>query len=253
MTRQIMVALALAGLCLSAAPETSGQESAWTRARMSAFLTAADTATSSASAPVAVGAGSRPLRSARLAGFLSAAVPGAGQAYAGSWIKAAAFLAIETAAWIGYSHYTDKGDVLRREFRAYADEHWSRERWHAAYVEGQDPSTHALPEYNTQQYYEMIGKYDQFMKGWDDWVPGGPNLTENRYYYESRRREHNEQLINASQCAMAALGNHLISALDAAWTVRRGNRSLSLRVAPGFRTAFASAEAVPAMNLRAAW
>lgn len=253
MNRKVMMTLALAGVCLSVAPKAFGQESAWTRARMSAFLSAADTATSSAPAPVAIRDGDSPSRSARLAGLLSAAVPGAGQIYGRSWIKAAAFLALETAAWVGYSHYTDEGDAMRKEFRAYADEHWSRERWHAAYVEGQDPATHALPAYNTQQYYEMIGKYDQFMKGWDDWVPAGPNLTENRYYYESRRREHNEQLINASQCAMAALGNHLISALDAAWTVHRGNRSLSLRVAPGFRTAYASAEAVPALNLRAAW
>lgn len=253
MNGKVMMTLALAGFCFSAAPETSAQESAWTRARMSVFLTAADTSVSPASAPVAVGAGHRPPRSARLAGLLSAAVPGAGQIYGRSWIKAAAFMAIETAAWVGYSHYTNEGDAMRKEFRAYADQHWSRERWHAAYVEGQDPSTHALPEYNTQQYYEMIGKYDQFMKGWDDWSPGGPNLTENRYYYESRRREHNEQLKNASKCAMAALGNHLVSALDAAWTVRRGNHSLSIRVAPGFRTAFASAEAVPALNLAAAW
>ncbi|MBN2200511.1 hypothetical protein JW777_00995 [bacterium] len=253
MTGKIMMTAALAGLFFSAVPQTIGQESAWTRGRISAFLTTADTSAPSGDAAGGALPGQRSRRSARLAGFLSAAVPGAGQAYGGSWIKAAAFLAIETAAWIGYSHYTNEGDAMRKEFRAYADDHWSRERWHAAYVEGQDPSTHALPDYNTQQYYEMIGKYDQFMKGWDDWVSGGPNLTENRYYYESRRREHNEQLKNASKCTMAALGNHLISALDAAWTVRRGNRSLSFQVAPGFRVSYASAEAIPALNLRAAW
>jgi hypothetical protein len=252
MTGRIMMTLALAGLFFSAVPKTAGQESAWTRGRISAFLTAADTSSPSGAATAAAPAGRR-ARSAKLGGFLSAAVPGAGQAYAGSWIKAAAFLAVETAAWVGYRHYTDEGDAMRKEFRAYADVHWSRERWHSAYIEGQDPSTHALPVYNTQQYYEMIGKYDQFMKGWDDWMQGGPNLTENRFYYESRRHEHNEKLINASKCTMAALGNHLLSAVDAAWTVRRGNRSLTLRVAPGFRTAYASAEAVPALKLRAAW
>jgi hypothetical protein len=129
--------------------------------------------------------------------------------------------------------------------------YWSRERWQSGYIEGQDPSTHSLPAYNTQQYYEMIGKYDQFMKGWEDWKQGGPNLTPKRYHYESMRHAHNEQLINASKCTMAALGNHLISAMDAAWTVHRANRTLSVQVAPGFRTSFA--DAAPVLNFHAAW
>jgi hypothetical protein len=251
MTGRIMMTLALAGLFFSDVPETAGQESAWTRGRISAFLTVADTSAPSGAAAVSIRTGRRPVRSAKLAGLLSAAVPGAGQAYAGSWIKAAAFLAIETTAWAGYRHYTDEGNAMRKEFRAYADVHWSRERWHAAYIEGQDPATHTLPDYNTQQYYEMIGKYDQFMKGWDDWAQAGPNLTENRYHYETMRREHNEKLINASKCTMAALGNHLLSAMDAAWTVSRRNRSLSLHVAPGIRTSYA--DAAPVLNIQAAW
>jgi len=30
--------------------------------------------------------------------------------------------------------------------------------------------SHELPTYNTQQYYELIGKYSQFKYGWDTYV-----------------------------------------------------------------------------------
>jgi len=185
-----------------------------------------------------------------LAAALSTAVPGAGEFYAGSWIKGAAFLAIEIAAWVGYKHYTDKGNRLRTEFRAYADDYWSEERWEER-KDSNDPETHMLPETKTQQYYEMIGKYNQFMKGWKDWEPGGPNLTPRRDAYESMRHEHNDQLINASRCTMAALTNHLLSAMDAAWTVHKRNRSI--RTALGMDARMAGAETVPCLSLRVAW
>jgi hypothetical protein len=250
MMKKILMTLALVGLCTPAVRNAAAQEGIWTRSRISAFLTAADSSARTAAASDAVPS-VRPGRSARLAGLMSAAVPGAGEIYGGSWIKAAAFMALEAAAWTGYAHYTDKGNEMRKEFRAYADVHWSRERWNSRYVPGQDPATHELPVYNTQQYYEMIGKYNQFMKGWDDWMDGEPALTPNRYHYESMRHKHNAQLINASRCGMAALGNHLLSAMDAAWTVHRKNRSLSVRILPELR--MARAGTAPVLAMRAAW
>jgi hypothetical protein len=185
-----------------------------------------------------------------LAAALSVAVPGAGEFYAGSWIKGTVFFAIEVAAWVGYSHYTDKGDNLRTTFRSYADTHWSEERWESL-KDLNDPSTHMLPESKTQQYYEMIGKYNQFKKGWDDWRSDGLDLTPHRDYYESMRHDHNHQLINASRCTMAVLTNHLLSAMDAAWTVHRHNRSI--RAALGTDVIMAQSEAVPVLSLRMAW
>lgn len=191
-----------------------------------------------------------------LAAALSAVIPGAGEFYAGSWIKGSVFLAIEAAAWIGYSHYTDKGNRLRTEFRAYADEHWNYDRWKNEYNPNTDPGSHGLPMDNgqivkTQQYYEMIGKYDQFMMGWEDWVRGGPDVTVRRNSYESMRHNHNHQLINASRCTMAVLTNHLFSAVDAAWTMHRRGREV--RVSLGTDARMARTEAVPVLNLRVEW
>jgi hypothetical protein len=196
-----------------------------------------------------------------LAAALSAAVPGAGEFYAGSWIKGTVFIAIEVAAWAGYAHYTDKGNELRTTFRHYADTHWFKLGENPADPSlGYDPndptvpSTHGLPESKTQQYYEMIGKYDQFEKGWDDWSKGvlvRPDMTPHRDYYESMRHDHNHQLINASRCTMAALTNHLLSALDAAWTVHRRNRSI--RATLGTDVIMAQSEALPVLSLRMAW
>jgi hypothetical protein len=195
-------------------------------------------------------------KNALLATALSAAVPGAGEIYAGSWIKGTVFFAIEVAAWAGYKHYTDEGNRRRTQFRAYADQYWNYERWESQYNPNTDPGSHGLPMENnqivkTQQYYEMIGKYDQFMMGWRDWTRGGPDVTDLRNVYETMRHEHNHQLINASRCTMAVLTNHLLSAVDAAWTVHRRNRQI--RAAMGMDVRMARTEAVPVVSLRMAW
>jgi hypothetical protein len=60
-----------------------------------------------------------------LAAGLSLLVPGAGEFYAESYWKAAAFFAIEVAAWtIAYS-FDKKGDRKTDFFQNFADEHWS--------------------------------------------------------------------------------------------------------------------------------
>jgi hypothetical protein len=253
MLKKMMLLTAAIALA-AAARGARAEEGAWSRARMTAFWAAADTAPASVSAShrLVVGrAGSRSVKSARLAGLLSATVPGAGELYAGSWPKAAVFAAVEAGAWIEYARFTDRGNERRLKFRAYADAHWSRERWESRPNPDEDPMTHELPAYETQQYYEMIGKYNEFMKGWDDWRTDGPKLTPNRFHYETMRHNHNAQLINASRCGMIALGNHLLSALDAAWTAHRRNVRLSLRIDP--ETFRAGAGVAPVFAVSAAW
>ncbi len=58
---------------------------------------------------------------------MSAVIPGAGQIYAKSYIKAAAFLAVEVAAWTYYAQNNSEGRRIEAEFQAYADTHWSEE------------------------------------------------------------------------------------------------------------------------------
>jgi hypothetical protein len=186
-----------------------------------------------------------------LAVLFSVAVPGAGQAYAGSWIKAAAFLAVDVAAWVGYAHFQNKGHDWEDQFHAYADARWSKERWESLYDPEHDPSTHGLPDTKTQQYYEMIGKYDQFMKGWDDWQAGGPDLTPHRDFYETMRDNSNKEFINAARCAWITIGGRVVSAFDAAWTIHRKNASLTVR--PSAETQWVRSEPVPAFGLKMEW
>ena len=169
--------------------------------------------------------------------LFSAAIPGTGQIYARSWVKGVVFLAAEVALWIGSSNWNDEGDQIKKTFHDYANIHWSEERWESLYNSGTDPSTHHLPQddqgntIKTQQYYEMIGKYDQFMQGWDDWVSGGPDLTPNRDAYETLRDDSNRAYIKASYCTMAILANHVISAMDVALTIHKVNAKAQMGVA----------------------
>ena len=202
-------------------------------------------------------------KSAKAAVFMSALVPGAGQIYAKSWLKGAAFIALEAAAWTFYAINTQEGNEIRDEFHAYANEHWSETAYFQwlSYHSGIEYTqanvdalrdwehnhfSHGLHVNKDQQYYEMIGKYHQFNWGWDDFreeydISMTHNemtvdflVSENRYYYESRRDAHNEALKRATTFTTLAMLNHILSAVDAAWTTHKYNQqvTLGLRVEP---------------------
>ena len=199
--------------------------------------------------------------------LLSAVVPGAGQAYSKSYIKAAAFLAVEAASWTFYAAKTNEGKRIEDEFHAYAEAHWSEAeywRWIAqqsgiaydhenleALREWEHQAfSHGLHREKDQQYYEMIGKYHQFSWGWDDFRKDNSitvtdeeitahynetgELNPNRLYYEKRRDASNDAFKLATTGATIAVFNHLLSAIDAAWTTTKYNRriDMSLRLEP---------------------
>ncbi len=131
--------------------------------------------------------------------MLSAMLPGTGEYYAGKKIRAAIFLAIEVAAWTGVIIYYNKGMQADKDFKKYADAHfsegvyrakeyelaidaawgdsgayhgnidqWNQETWDVKIHYLPDRGfTHELPSRqerdanasNDQQYYEMVGKY----------------------------------------------------------------------------------------------
>lgn len=62
-----------------------------------------------------------PLRAAAY----SAVVPGAGEFYAESYWRSAAFLGTEILLWVVYAVYDGKGDRQTTEFEQYADQYWS--------------------------------------------------------------------------------------------------------------------------------
>ncbi|MBC8465423.1 hypothetical protein H8D57_00195, partial [bacterium] len=131
--------------------------------------------------------------------FLSALIPGAGQYYAGSRVRAAIFFALEVAAWTGVIYYYDKEKDKTKEFEKYANDYFDEDKYRVYEFEiARSPSygdsgaykdtdmdawtalewdqkitylpatgfTHELPDASDrsnkshlQQYYEMIGKY----------------------------------------------------------------------------------------------
>jgi len=91
--------------------------------------------------------------------------------------------------------------------------------------------SHTLPPHGEQQYYELIGKYPQFNQGWDDADLSLPpnydvikaNLTPQFTYYAGERGKANEYYSSATTYVTIALVNHVVSAIEAAWSAPRDN------------------------------
>jgi len=103
--------------------------------------------------------------------------------------------------------------------------------------------THQLPYYGQQQYYELIGKYVQFYAGWDDATDTDPEFNievppsqftpseSSRYrLYANMRAQANNYYDIASTMVSVAILNHIVSAIDAAWTAGRVNAAIDAHV-----------------------
>jgi len=178
-------------------------------------------------------------KSTKRAFIYSLLLPGAGEYYAESKTKTAVFLGMEAAFWFGYFYYHNKAQDKENEFKDYADQNWSEDEyltWLSTYCTGatsdRDPCvrgsdttywTEHLPDTKNQQYYEMVGKYDQFNAGWTD-ASNMDDISRFRESYMDMRYDSNKLFDKAKYATMAALANHLLSAFDAAWTAKKYNQ-----------------------------
>lgn len=228
-------------------------------------------------------------KSVWLAVGLSALIPGAGEFYSENYIKSAAFIAVEIAAITLGLIYDKKGNDQTIFFQNYADQYWSVDRYATWTIKNAtsinsavDPSkysvfangkvnwnelnrlerdlgsyySHQLPKYGDQQYFELIGKYPQFNVGWDDFgdentpfVYGDP-LTKKFHYYSGERGKANTFYNIASKAVLVVVINHIISAVDAAWSTSRYNKNLDAHASIerrdyGFNTVY-----YPRLNLQ---
>ena len=120
--------------------------------------------------------------------------------------------------------------------RPWTQVNWSElnrmERYIAGYY------SHTLPPYGEQQYFELIGKYPQFNQGWVDSPASfnyGDPLTPNFQFYSSERGKANDYYSSASTWVTVVIVNHVLSAIDAAWSAHLYNRaqaSVSMRMIP---------------------
>ena len=218
-------------------------------------------------------------RSPWLAGGFSLVIPGSGQIYAGNWWKAAIFLAVEAAAVTYAVVNNNKGNDQTAYYEGYAEAHWDVVRYGQWTEDNLAPESgepylwnlgngqvdwnelnrmeraigswysHTLPPYQSQQYYELIGKYPQFAQGWDDAQPNASasyeeakaELSYNYMYYSGERGKANEYYSKSSTGVVVMVVNHLLSAADAAWTASSHNKGLNAglglqAVPPGARS-----------------
>jgi hypothetical protein len=98
--------------------------------------------------------------------------------------------------------------------------------------------THHLPPHGDQQYYELIGKYPQYARGWDDYNPPSVSydksytdyITPEFHWYSEMRGDAN-QLYKVSARGVAFLYvNHLLSIVDAIWSSISFNKNLAVNV-----------------------
>ena len=166
---------------------------------------------------------------------MSLVVPGLGEYYSGAKYRAAGFFGAEALTWLAWSGWRSKGADLRTEFRQFADEKWSKTRYRAwqthnaslpaseRYIE-----TETLPSKteDIQQYYELVGKYAQFIYGWSD-VSNLPLGADNQSItsaeeeqYETMRNESNKYLKRASVVIGLTVVNRIFSAIHASAYMR---------------------------------
>ena len=227
-------------------------------------------------------------KSPLLAGVMSAILPGSGEFYVGEYLKAAIFFAVEAALITVAVVYDSEGDDLTAEYEAFADEHWSvvqyseyilnnwqelglseecvieiindtnLQPWER--VNWNDMNScermigvfsHVLPTHGQQQYYELIGKYRQYSSGWDDFSGNSYNDTPQIMLdYAHMRGQANDAYNVAAKAVIGIYINHLLSAIDAAWSATRFNENLALKMRMQNVQVAGNIEFVPTLNIR---
>jgi hypothetical protein len=211
-------------------------------------------------------------KSPYLGALFSAVIPGAGEFYAKSYIKSAIFFAVEVGLWTVYGIYQKKGNNQTDYFQNYANTNWDIRKY-ARWLKDQsfqgssgiNPDeqnievlraqlnvceeqnfSHTLPAFGEQQYYEVIGKYQNFISGWST---AGADITKNNYEhyvlpqvqnYMSDRQKANDYFDWASRSVDVIILNHILSAADAAWSVSLYNKQLQINTQLNFRNVYSS-------------
>jgi hypothetical protein len=223
-----------------------------------------------------------------LAGVMSAILPGSGEFYVGEYLKAAIFFAVEVALITTAVVYNNKGDDLTAQFEAFADEHWSAvgyseyimDHWQELGLSEQciigiSPEgskqpwervnwsemngcermigvfSHVLPQHGQQQYFELIGKYKQYSSGWDTFSGNSYNdVPQIMRDYAQMRGEANDAYNVAAKAVVGIYINHLLSAIDAAWSASKYNENLAVKMRMEHVQLAEKIEFVPTLSIR---
>lgn len=118
---------------------------------------------------------------------------------------------------------------------------YQKNSWNA----GSTSFSHPLPNYGSQQYYELVAKYFQFGPGWRDFSTSLETITWTLQDMSDQFKDASDQstsfnnsLRTASRLTSLIILNHVISAFDGYFTVKLKNFELSqnqqVRMVTGF-------------------
>jgi len=196
--------------------------------------------------------GSWSRRNTAVAILASAILPGMGELYCYrtsreplALARVPAFLAVEGYLWYSYADNHRIGKNYKREYEAFADAHWSLDRFlhNHPYCMGVDSCVswqfynenaksdaftyffYTSREDDREEYYENIGKYNAFVYGWDDAAPYTVDnyqyWTPHRTEYVSIRNASDHYLLSADRRLMWLIVNRVVSMLDTGWLAYR--------------------------------
>lgn len=215
--------------------------------------------------------------SAGLTMLASAILPGSGEAILG-YKRGYLMMAVDIFAWTQVSKYHNEGGDLREDYYDYADAHYTDARLVEGYnptSEDQDRSGEGaiyfpgygpiydeselvnLPLYVTvesdrREYYENLGKWDQFIFGWDDYTRASvdhpehdyeptmtisdlrqPWVSANRETYRSMRVASNDAFKSRDRWMYVNIGMRVFSVLQVAYLqgLLGGGEASELKVA----------------------
>jgi len=118
---------------------------------------------------------------------------------------------------------------------------------------GSDPNadgyTHQVPP-TGQDHYELIGKYDQYSKGWDQSNLNTfyTDLPSQFLWYAHQRGLANEYYWTGSTAVVFIYLNHILSTLDAVWVSHKYNDALSLKLSLQNSNVMGLIEPTPTFN-----
>ncbi len=218
--------------------------------------------------------------------LFSAIVPGAGQIYANSYIKGFLFLGVEIAAIALNLNYDKKANDFEDEFEGVANAQWDENSYWdwIAQISSLDRSnksalrdyerrtfSHFLPNIINQQYYENVGKYNQFIYGWNDFrdqlgsriftledylnkafdSESLDTISPTRVGYVQIRKESNDNFKKATTMTTIIMFNHILSAIDAGLTTKFHNRKFTAEL--NMQGKLYNEELVPVLALGVLW
>jgi len=210
--------------------------------------------------------------------FKSFLIPGWGQIQnKDPWWKPALFAGVETIGLLSSANYGKRAEDIRRNFESFGDEHWGLERWYnrtkiifpnrweeiiigthklGLKINGDyfysDQLADLVKRYSWSEiyvlrdrdFYENIGKYDQFVGGWDDpyddpfdsegnWFSVQKGnvesiiLTKRKDDFRDQRHQSNLLKHYSRYAVTVVMFNHLASGLEAALTANKKSKNLA--------------------------